>query len=127
MNALRSEIKKCMSVITQQEDGRITAKFSFPPSFLGFKGHFDGNPVLPGVCKIQAVLIMLEAWESKTIELKEIVLAKFYAPVSCGQELVFRIQKIPGESFDALIKASVTKSGERVAELKLKIIYKDKL
>jgi 3-hydroxymyristoyl/3-hydroxydecanoyl-(acyl carrier protein) dehydratase len=36
--------------------GGYAAEFVFPPDFVGFAGHFPGNPVLPGIAQIMAVL-----------------------------------------------------------------------
>lgn len=59
MSRLRDEIKSSMSEL--RDNGKeITAHFCFSQEFIGFKGHFPGRPVLPGVCKIQAILCMLE-------------------------------------------------------------------
>ena len=125
MNKLMQEIKQCMSDLAETKKGEVTARFLFPSEFIGFQGHFPGKPVLPGVCKIQAVIVMLQAWEKKDIRLKEIVSAKFLSPVSHGEELVFNYRKQTESNNETLVKASVTSKDKRVAELQLRVTLKN--
>ena len=120
MNTLVREIKNSISDLEESGEN-IKARFLFPPDFTGFKGHFPGRPVLPGVCKIQAVIAMLEIWHQKNICIKEISMAKFFAPVFDNQEIVVTTNKIPGlsETGEIKIKASVTSNGKKISDLQL--------
>ncbi len=91
MSRLARQIRECMSDLGQADDGNLTARFVFPAEFLGFQGHFPARPVLPAVCEIQAALAMLEAWETRRVDLREIILAKFSAPVTCDEEAGVRV------------------------------------
>ncbi|MCK4401174.1 hypothetical protein KAW08_02570 [bacterium] len=125
MNKLMQEIKQCMSDLAETKKGEVYAHFLFPAEFIGFQGHFPDKPVLPGVCKIQAVIAMLQVWEKRDIRLKEIVSAKFLSPVSHGEKLVFNYRKQTESNSEALVKASVTSSGKKVAELQLRVSFKN--
>ncbi|MBU0477906.1 hypothetical protein KKC91_05005 [bacterium] len=125
MNKLMQEIKQCMFDLAETKKGEVTARFLFPAEFIGFQGHFPDKPVLPGVCKIQAVIVMLQAWEKGNVRLKEIVLAKFLSPVSPEEEIVFNYSKQTESNGEALIKASVTSQDKKVAELQLKVSFKN--
>ncbi len=121
MNTLLREIKNSISNLEESGEN-IKARFLFPPDFTGFKGHFPGRPVLPGVCKIQAVIAMLEIWHQKRICIKEISMAKFFAPVFDNQEIVVTTNKITGlpETAGGIkIKASVTSNGKKISDLQL--------
>ncbi|MEW6379957.1 MAG: hypothetical protein AB1611_10170 [bacterium] len=123
MNRLSDEIEHSMFGLREGSEGVIEAHFSFPPEFIGFQGHFPGKPILPGVCKIQATLLILKTWKRKKVALKEIVLAKFFSPVTCGQEVVFTCRECKsGGSRETLIKALVESEGKKVAELHLKVV-----
>ncbi len=124
MSKIFREIEKCMSGLTQGSDGKITARFVFPPEFSGFKGHFPGRPVLPGVCSIQAVTAIFKALKKEEARLREIVLAKFFAPVSPDQELFFECRETKEESNQSLVKVSVASGdGKKIAELQLKLAF----
>ena len=115
------EINKSMYDLSEIPGGNITARFIFPQDFSGFKGHFPGRPVLPGVCKIQAVMVMLEKWHKKNVCLTEISMAKFFAPVCDNQEIIISSGKLDKVSDEPKIKASVTSGGKKIAELQLKL------
>jgi len=118
------EINKLMYDLSESPEGNINARFIFPSDFSGFKGHFPGRPVLPGVCKIQAVIAMLEKWHKENVFLTEISLAKFFAPVCDNQEIIISSGKIDKVSDEPKIKASVTRGGEKMAELQLKLMVR---
>jgi len=124
MNILVREIKSSISNLEEIGD-KIKARFLFRPDFTGFKGHFPGRPVLPGVCKIQAVISMLEIWHQKSICIKEISMAKFFAPVFDNQEILVITNKMNGLSETSggiKIKASVTSNGKKISDLQLILI-----
>lgn len=123
MNILRQQIKQCMFGLSGESEDKLRAHFLFPKEFIGFQGHFPDNPVLPGVCKVQAVIIMLEAWHKRTIGIKEIVLAKFFTPVSYAEKLIFECQERKPNNDEFLVKTLVTRQGKKVAELQLKVVF----
>lgn len=130
MSRMTQEIRHCMSDLSETGDSGIQARFVFPPEFVGFQGHFPDHPILPGVCKMQAVLVLLQEWYQKEISLKEIVMAKFLSPVSCGEELIFECREVKKTGDDRevkktgdeiLVKAFVTNNGKKVSEFKLRV------
>lgn len=124
MSIIFQEIEKCMSGLTQDSDGKITARFIFPPEFIGFKGHFPNRPILPGVCMIQAATAIFKVLRKRETRLREIVSAKFFTPVSANQELFFECQNTKEESDQSLIKVSVISvDGKKIAELQLKLSF----
>jgi 3-hydroxyacyl-[acyl-carrier-protein] dehydratase len=112
-----------MSDLEQADDGTLTARFVFPAEFLGFQGHFPGAPVLPAVCEIQGAVAMLEAWEKRRVGLREIILAKFSAPVTCDEEVVYACSVTRENRHGAVVKASVAKQGAAVARFRLRVVF----
>lgn len=125
MSRLAREIRECMSDLGQADDGTLKARFTFPAEFLGFQGHFPGEPVLPAVCEIQAALVMLEAWEDRPAGLREIIQAKFSAPVTCDEELVYACAVTREELHGAVVKTTVGKDGRAVARFRLRVVFED--
>ncbi len=125
MSRLVREIEQCMSGLSEAAGDEVTARFLFPPSFIGFQGHFPGRPILPAVCKVQAALAMLEASCEREVRLREIVSAKFFSPVTCGEEVLVRCAVAKQEEGWAVVKATVARSGESVAKLKLRVTFED--
>ena len=120
MNALREAIKKRMEKFECAEES-VAASFSFDKDFIGFKGHFENRPILPGICKVQAVLLMLEEKYKKTIILLEMENVKFFHPVTCGEKLEF-ICNDPLLGREKLIKCLVRQNNTKIADIQLKIL-----
>jgi 3-hydroxyacyl-[acyl-carrier-protein] dehydratase len=123
VSELARQIRECMSDLGEADDGNLTARFVFPGTFLGFQGHFPGRPVLPAVCEIQGALAMLEAWEKRRVELREIVLAKFSAPVTSDEEVVYRCSVTRENRQGAVVKATVAKDGRTVARFRMRVAF----
>ncbi len=122
MSRLRKEIKSSMSEL--RDDGKeLTAHFCFSPEFIGFKGHFPGRPVLPGVCKIQAILCMLEETTQKTPQLKEIVSAKFFTPVTCNEEIVCTVRRVLEGSEEMRVSSLIMNRDKKIAEIQIEVNY----
>ncbi len=122
MSRLKKEIQSSMAELSS--DGKaLTAHFCFSQEFVGFKGHFPGKPVLPGVCKIQAILCMLQEATQKTPQLKEIVSAKFFTPVTCNEEIVCIVRLESEGSEETRVLALITHRDKKIAEIKLKVVF----
>jgi len=83
---LRKEIRCCVQA-TGVRSGFPWASFVFPATFSGFNGHFPGQPVLPGVCMIQAAAVTLEGWHGGPVRIIEVRKARFSAPAGPGDVL----------------------------------------
>ena len=68
---IEKELDKLMEKFAVLESDTAEVYFSFPKDFIGFKGHFPNNPILPGICIIKAFLVQLKVWKEKTVHLKE--------------------------------------------------------
>jgi 3-hydroxymyristoyl/3-hydroxydecanoyl-(acyl carrier protein) dehydratase len=121
MSKLRQEIKSSMQSIEELGELKTRARFIFAKKFIGFKGHFPNKPILPGVCKIQAVLLMLEEHKHKNIRLTEIILAKFFIPVTFNQELIFDLEEHLINNSESTVKVQVSCAGKKIAEMQLRV------
>lgn len=78
----RSQIRNEIIALLQDYNcdeltGTISAKFAFPAGFTGFAGHFPGEPILPGICQIQCLLVLLSRQLGKDVNLVSVKRAKF--------------------------------------------------
>jgi len=62
-------------------DGTIAAHLRLNAAHRIFKGHFPGQPVVPGVCMVQIIKEMLEAALGKTLQLRKADHIKFLAVI----------------------------------------------
>lgn len=112
-----------MSEFSSDANGCSAAVFEFSEDFIGFGGHFPQQAVLPGVCKIQAVLAICEKAKSSSVRLHEVVLSKFFKPATCGQKLLFKCVETVNEQGRYRVKASVLRGDEQIAKVDLLISY----
>jgi 3-hydroxyacyl-[acyl-carrier-protein] dehydratase len=98
----------------------IVSRFVFPETFVGFQGHFPDKKVLPGVCQVQCALSTAERANQKKLRLKEIVLAKYFAPVGPGEEILCTCSDI-ADTPEFTFKAAISKGTIKVSELKLRV------
>ncbi|MFQ5560775.1 MAG: hypothetical protein ACE5FU_09350 [Nitrospinota bacterium] len=125
MSHIKKEILAHMTGLELTESEELVAHFSFPEDFIGFQGHFPAKEVLPGVCQIQGILVMLEEWKKKKVGLKEIVQAKFLKPVSPCEKITCVCRNLKSVGKDVFLRASINGKANKIAELKLKISFKD--
>lgn len=93
----------------------------FPSEFIGFQGHFPTKMVLPGACQIQCALSTIEKALEKRVVLKEILLAKYIAPVFPGDKVTCTVSGVPDTGIEFIYKARFTKGTEKATDLKLRV------
>lgn len=123
MSLIAKATKHCLVRLIRGEDGEWSATFVFPPDYAGFKGHFPGNPVLPGVCMVEAALALLAAAGYGLVRLTRVASAKWVAPVGPGEELCFTARVSGDSSATRTAKVRVTRNGQKIAELSLTVIF----
>ncbi len=92
------------------------AEFVFPPEFCGFAGHFPGNPIVPGIAQIMAVLYACGG--APPAALLAVKSCKFFRPVSPGERICIEGKSTP--SANEVVVAATVRAGEAVcAAMKL--------
>lgn len=122
MSIIKAEIERYM-IGPAKEGARLTSRFSFPPVFIGFQGHFPEKKILPGVCQIQCALSTLEKGSGKTVVLKEVVLVKYFSPVFPDDEMTCVVNDMGDTSGEAVVKAVISKKTDKISEMKLRVSY----
>ena len=112
---MKKDIKQFVHVEPEAE-GTFSAEFCFPETFVGFDGHFPEQPVLPGVCLIQAVLVAAQKATGRNLVLSEMVLAKFISAVLPNDQL-----QAACKVDDEMVRAKLSRGEDRVAEIRLRI------
>ncbi|MBN2069475.1 MAG: beta-hydroxyacyl-ACP dehydratase [Opitutales bacterium] len=76
--------------VFREDDGSLTALCRVDPSLDVFRGHFPGNPILPGVVMLEWLQQLLESQGMFPVvcSWKKV---KFLSPVKPGTVLAFRI------------------------------------
>lgn len=118
MNSARLQIR---SMLTPQPSlTGFRALLKVDPGFLLFPDHFPGQPVLPGVCLVQAVLLAGEAWLGETaLRLETVKSAKFLGIVQPGNEVLIEGSATRHDGGWVRIKADLSSGGKRIAQISL--------
>lgn len=77
--------------------------YVIPVDFPAFKGHFVGNPLLPGVCQFGLCADALGRMLGKPMEIATITRSKFMAPIRPGQRVLLTLDS----KTDGQIKAEL--------------------
>ncbi len=90
-SGINSAILQSMTACATPEPGCCEGSFVFSADFPGFRGHFPGRPILPGVCLLQTVLVLAEAGSGKKQLLSGVRQLKFFRVVQPGEQIECRI------------------------------------
>jgi 3-hydroxyacyl-[acyl-carrier-protein] dehydratase len=116
---IKAEIERLLTAATLA-DRTMSARFVFPQDFIGFQGHFPHKKILAGACQIQCILSTIANGKNRPVALREVILAKYYAPVFPDEEVACTV-KVVDEGDDLIVKACVLKGDAKVTEMKLRV------
>ncbi len=72
------------------EDNNIVALLQLNPDHKIFKGHFPGQPVVPGVCQVQVIKEIAEQALGKSFQLKTADHIKFLSVIIPEKDVIIR-------------------------------------
>jgi 3-hydroxyacyl-[acyl-carrier-protein] dehydratase len=109
VNALRREIAAAaIGTMTRVTPDSAARRFRFGREFVGFAGHFPGDPILPAVAQLAAVISLAEDLAGTPLRLVAVDTAKFMSPVRPDEEVevaVTRRASAPDWFCDATVAA----------------------
>jgi 3-hydroxyacyl-[acyl-carrier-protein] dehydratase len=89
-----------------------------------FKGHFPGNPIMPGVCMIQIIKELSEKITEATLMIQTLTNVKFMALINPDATPELRLELDIVTTEDDLIKVKNTTYFNETVALKLSNVYK---
>jgi 3-hydroxyacyl-[acyl-carrier-protein] dehydratase len=89
-----------------------------------FKGHFPGNPIMPGVCMIQIIKELTEAATKSTLMIQTLTNVKFMALINPEATPELRLELDIVTTEDDLVKVKNTTYFNDTVALKLSNVYK---
>lgn len=95
-------------------------RYLFGEDFVGFSGHFPGDPVLPAVAQLRTVVSLAEECAGRPLRLAEIRSAKFLFPILPGKEVLVRYRRSAGDDGD-LYDATLSIEGKKAASFLLRL------
>ena len=116
--ALRSRV----SGLRQAGEGEYVCAMDFDPAFRGFEGHFEGNPIVPGVCLIEATRVVAETVLERQLSTQRVAQCRFRRPVRAGERAEVKIKIGEAEPEAWLVQADIRVEEAVCAQLRLKAV-----
>ncbi|URM37933.1 3-hydroxyacyl-ACP dehydratase [Flavobacterium anhuiense] len=89
-----------------------------------FKGHFPGNPIMPGVCMIQIIKELTESITKSSLMIQSLANVKFMALINPEVTPELRLELDVTITEDGLVKVKNTTYFNDTTALKLSNVYK---
>ena len=89
-----------------------------------FKGHFPGNPIMPGVCMMQIIKELTESITQLPLVMQSLSNVKFMALINPDVTPELRLELDITKTDDALIKVKNTTVFNETTALKLNSVYR---
>jgi 3-hydroxyacyl-[acyl-carrier-protein] dehydratase len=89
-----------------------------------FKGHFPGNPIMPGVCMIQIIKELTEKITESTLMIQTLANVKFMALINPENNPELSLELDITTTEDNLVKVKNTTYFNETVALKLSNVYK---
>jgi len=105
MSRLRREILHSALSATHPGDGNSRRAYRFDNAFIGFQGHFPGDPVLPAFVQVIAAQVSVEDHRGARLALRKLARARFSRIIRPGEEVEIHWEAEDGA---AEIRAKVT-------------------
>jgi len=120
VSIISAELRSRVAGLQQTGEREYSCTMDFDPAFRGFEGHFDGNPIVPGVCLIQAVRVAAEAILEKNLETRSVTNCRFRRPIMAGEQAAvkIRLEMIEDALWD--IRGDIRVDGAVCSQLRLK-------
>jgi 3-hydroxyacyl-[acyl-carrier-protein] dehydratase len=89
-----------------------------------FKGHFPGNPIMPGVCMMQIIKELTEKITQQTLMMQSLTNVKFMALINPEATPELKLELDIQETDEGTIKVKNTTTFHDTVALKLSSTYK---
>ncbi|GIQ58943.1 3-hydroxyacyl-ACP dehydratase [Flavobacterium collinsii] len=119
-------LKDFYKVLSEEKigDSKYTIAILVNEKHEVFKGHFPGNPIMPGVCMIQIIKELTESITKSTLMIQTLSNVKFMALINpeINPELRLELDIVTTE--ENLVKVKNTTYFNDTVALKLSNVYK---
>lgn len=119
-------LKDFYKVLSEEKtgDSKYTISILINEKHDVFKGHFPGNPIMPGVCMIQIIKELTESITKSTLIMQTLSNVKFMALINPEVNPELRLELDIVTTEDDLVKVKNTTYFNDTVALKLSNVYK---
>ena len=122
-SVIDGELRSRLTKLRRTDDGEYVGEIVFDAGFRGFEGHFEGNPIVPGVCLIELVRVHAESVLGKALEVSAIRNCRFRRPVLAGDAVTSKL-RIAGDDGSFRIGGELSVAGGVACQVKLTAVAK---
>ena len=119
-STISEELRKRLRDCAQTADGEYVCKVHFDPAFRGFDGHFEGNPIVPGVCLIELARVHAENALGCCIKTEEISQCRFRSPVLADMTAAVKLQVSKLDDTHVKLQSEIRVDGNIACQVRLK-------
>ena len=116
---IAAAVAACILACGPKGDG-WQATLQFGPDFIGFDGHFPGQPIVPGVCLIEAVARVCARRAGRPVRIAAVENVKFFRPVGPAQPVELQAAFRQRNGLEE-VRAALSSAGSPVAEIVLRL------
>lgn len=80
------------------ENGENSCTFSVPGTFSGYRGHFPGNPILPGIVQLSFIRRLAERRLGRLLRLEGVRRIKYLRTITPDLPVTLKLELEPGEA-----------------------------
>lgn len=120
MNKLETAIQESGRPLQLNEDG-FHKDFIFTAEFIGFDGHFPGNPIVPGVVQLMAGAVSAMEAAGKQLSVKSVSRSKFLKQIGPDDRLTVR-GKLKHKSDNIVASITIVCGDETAASFTLTMV-----
>ena len=113
-SVISGELRKRLRDCVQTAENEYSCTVDFDPGFTGFEGHFEGNPIMPGVCLIELARVHAEQVLNRSLRTVEISQCRFRSPVLGGMSVNCKLLVRPLDDRHVRIQSEI-RAGENPA------------
>ena len=119
-------LKDFYTVLSEEKtgDSKYTIAILVNEKHEVFKGHFPGNPIMPGVCMIQIIKELTESITKSTLMIQTLSNVKFMALINPEIKPELRLELDIVTTEEDLVKVKNTTYFNDTVALKLSNVYK---
>ena len=121
-SVISEELRKRLRDCSQTADNEYLCKIFFDPAFRGFDGHFEGNPIIPGVCLIELARVHAEQVLGAALQIREISQCRFRSPIQAGQSAQCKLKIRKQDDPAIMIQAEISTNGNLACQVRIKAV-----
>ena len=117
---ISAELRKRLRDCVQTSEQEYACGMEFDPAFTGFDGHFDGNPIVPGVCLIELARVHAEKSLGCRLNTTEISQCRFRSPVMAGMSVTCKLLIRKPDDTHVILQSEIRVGGNIACQVRLK-------